>query len=160
MGRMAKLEDLQPNAALRGVLPDCPATVVGVNWLGPETLELTSKDPIGKVGNMPLHRHDEPCLTRSACRRPDWQGLPLTHNPGRSPSAHAVQTSCALPSRTPGEASRHDICHLRVFAKTVKDVNRREPFARVHSPLRHLIVDQAGGRELPWQATMNASRPN
>ncbi len=36
-----KLEDLQPNAAIRGILPDALVTVVGVQWFGSEALELT-----------------------------------------------------------------------------------------------------------------------
>ena len=36
-----KLEDLQANAAVRGVLHEGLATVVGVQWFGSEALELT-----------------------------------------------------------------------------------------------------------------------
>ncbi len=57
---MAKLEDLKPNASLRGILPDCLVTVVQVQWFGSEALELTYKDPTGKVANELLYRHDEP----------------------------------------------------------------------------------------------------
>jgi len=56
---MTKLEDLQPNAALRGVLPDCLVTVVSVQWFGTEAVELTYKTPQGKVANQLLYRHDE-----------------------------------------------------------------------------------------------------
>ena len=56
---MTKLEDLQPNAAVRGVLPDCLVTVVNVQWFGTEALELTYKTPDGKVANELLYRHDE-----------------------------------------------------------------------------------------------------
>lgn len=59
---MARLEDLQPNASLKGVLPDCLVTVVAVQWYGSEALELTYKDPTGKVSNELLYRHDEPRL--------------------------------------------------------------------------------------------------
>ena len=57
---MARLEDLQPNASLKGVVPDCLVTVVAVQWYGSEALELTYKDPTGKVANELLYRHDEP----------------------------------------------------------------------------------------------------
>ena len=57
-----KLEDLQPNAAVRGILPDCLVTVVSVQWFGSEALELTYKTPAGKVANELLYRHDEPRL--------------------------------------------------------------------------------------------------
>lgn len=57
---MTKLEDLQPNAAIRGILPDALVTVVNVQWFGSEALELTYKTPAGKVANELLYRHDEP----------------------------------------------------------------------------------------------------
>lgn len=59
---MLKLEDIQPNAAVRGILPDCLVTVVSVQWFGSEALELTYKDPVGRVANLLLYRHDEPRL--------------------------------------------------------------------------------------------------
>jgi SNF2 family DNA or RNA helicase len=59
---MTKLEDLRPNAAIRGVLPDALVTVVSVQWFGSEALELTYKTPTGKVANELLYRHDEPRL--------------------------------------------------------------------------------------------------
>ena len=59
---MSKLEELKPNAAVRGILPDALATVVSVQWFGSEALELTYKSPSGKVANELLYRHDEPRL--------------------------------------------------------------------------------------------------
>ena len=49
---MNKLEDLQPNAAVRGILPDALVTVVSVQWFGSEALELTYKTPAGKVAKL------------------------------------------------------------------------------------------------------------
>src|SRR5213593_2151092 len=57
-----KLEELQPNANVRGILPDSIVTVVSVQWFGSEALELTFKDPTGRVSNQLLYRHDEPRL--------------------------------------------------------------------------------------------------
>ena len=57
---MSRLEELQPNAAVRGILPDGLVTVVNVQWFGSEALELTYKTPAGKVANELLYRHDEP----------------------------------------------------------------------------------------------------
>ena len=57
---MTRLEDLQPQAAIRGIHPDCLVTVVSVQWFGSEALELTYKDPTGRVANELLYRHDEP----------------------------------------------------------------------------------------------------
>ena len=59
---MIRLEDLQPNASIRGILPDSLVTVVNVQWFGSEALELTYKDPGGRVANQLLYRHDEPRL--------------------------------------------------------------------------------------------------
>lgn len=57
---MSRLDELKPNAAVRGILPDALATVVSVHWFGSEALELTYKTPSGKVANELLYRHDEP----------------------------------------------------------------------------------------------------
>ena len=59
---MNRLEDLQPNAAVRGILPDALVTVVSVQWFGSEALELTYKTATGRVANELLYRHDEPRL--------------------------------------------------------------------------------------------------
>ncbi len=59
---MLQLEDLRPNASVRGILPDSLVTVVTVQWFGSEALELTYKDPGGRVANQLLYRHDEPRL--------------------------------------------------------------------------------------------------
>src|SRR6058998_611342 len=59
---MSRLEDLQTNASVRGILPDCLVTVVSVHWFGSEAMELTYKDPAGRVANVLLYRHDEPRL--------------------------------------------------------------------------------------------------
>ena len=67
---MSKLEDLQPNASVEGILPNCLVTVVSSQWFGSEVLELTYKDPGGKVANELLYRHDEPRIEVAAQGRP------------------------------------------------------------------------------------------
>ena len=57
---MAKLEQLLPSSTVRGILPDTVVSVVSVQWYGSEALELTYKDPAGRVANQLLYRHDEP----------------------------------------------------------------------------------------------------
>jgi SNF2 family DNA or RNA helicase len=57
-----KLEELQSNADVRGIIPDALVSVVNVQWFGSEALELTYKTPSGKVANELLYRHDEPRL--------------------------------------------------------------------------------------------------
>ncbi|WP_420474280.1 helicase-related protein [Noviherbaspirillum sp. ST9] len=59
---MIKLEQLQPNAAVRGILPDTLVTVVNVQWFGSEALELTYKTADGKVANQLLYRDIETSL--------------------------------------------------------------------------------------------------
>ena len=54
-----KLEDLQANAAVRGIVSDGLVTVVSVQWFGSEALELTYKTPMGKLANELLYRNDE-----------------------------------------------------------------------------------------------------
>ena len=65
-----KLEDLQANAAVRGVLADGFVTVVSVQWFGSEALELTYKTPAGKVANELLYRDDEPRIEIVEVGRP------------------------------------------------------------------------------------------
>src|SRR5262249_5632816 len=67
---MTQLERLQPNAAVRGILPDALVTVVSVQWFGSEALELTYKEPAGRVANVLLYRHDEPRLEVVEAGRP------------------------------------------------------------------------------------------
>jgi SNF2 family DNA or RNA helicase len=67
---MTKLEDLQPNAAVRGILPDSLVTVVNVQWFGSDAIELTYKDPVGRVANQLLYRHDEQRLEVIETGRP------------------------------------------------------------------------------------------
>ena len=38
---MTRLEDLQPNAAVRGILLDALVFVVSVQWFGSEAVEMT-----------------------------------------------------------------------------------------------------------------------
>jgi len=59
---LMRLEELQPNVALRGILPEALVTVVTVQWYGSEAVELTYKDAGGRVANQLLYRHDEPRL--------------------------------------------------------------------------------------------------
>ena len=67
---MSKLEDLRPNAAVRGILPDSLVTVVSVQQFGSEAVELTYKNPTGRVANQLLYRHDESALRSSGARPP------------------------------------------------------------------------------------------
>ncbi len=56
---MIRLENLQPNASVRGLVPDGLATIVSVQWFGSEAVEITYKTATGTVANELLYRDDE-----------------------------------------------------------------------------------------------------
>ena len=56
---MARLDEIKTNSSVRGVLPNAIVTVVSVQWFGTSAIELTYKDPAGKVGNELLYRDRE-----------------------------------------------------------------------------------------------------
>jgi len=56
---MSKLEDLKPNASVRGIIADSLVTVLNVNWFGSDALDLTYKTHDGKPGSELLYRDDE-----------------------------------------------------------------------------------------------------
>jgi hypothetical protein len=57
---MIETEDLRPSTSVRGILSDCLVSIVAVRWFGSEALQLTYKEPAGRVANQLLYRHDEP----------------------------------------------------------------------------------------------------
>jgi SNF2 family DNA or RNA helicase len=54
-----RLEDLTPNARIRGVIPDRTVTVVQAQWRGTSAAELTYRDDDGRVAQEILFRSDE-----------------------------------------------------------------------------------------------------
>src|SRR6266404_171073 len=105
---MSKLEQLTPNAAVRGILPDGLVTVVSVQWFGSEALELTYKTPDGKVANQLLYHPDEPRIEVVEPGRPwsfdgDGARFRLVYEANRIRLAHlfdpvlAVHTSVVDP---------------------------------------------------------------
>ena len=65
-----QLEQLQPSAVIRGILPDALVEVVRVEWFGSDALELTYKTPTGKVANEILYRDAESRLELAELGRP------------------------------------------------------------------------------------------
>jgi SNF2 family DNA or RNA helicase len=65
-----KLEDLTPDAAVRGILPNSLVSVVNVAWHGSEALTLVYRTPNGDVAQEILYRHDEPRLEMVEAGRP------------------------------------------------------------------------------------------
>ncbi len=64
------LEDLQPDASVRGILPDALVTVVSVTWHGSDALTLVYRGPSGRVADEILYRHDEARLEIVESGRP------------------------------------------------------------------------------------------
>lgn len=64
------LEDLQPGATVRGILPHALVTVVSVTWHGSDALTLVYRGPDGRVADEILYRHDEPRLEVVQAGRP------------------------------------------------------------------------------------------
>ena len=54
-----KLEELQSDAAVRGILPNGTVEVVSVQWHGSEALTLIYRPPSGGIAEEILYRHDE-----------------------------------------------------------------------------------------------------
>ena len=67
---MATLEDITPDATVKGILPDGLVTVVNVKWIGSVALELTYKDSSGRLGNELIYRDREPTLEVMEAGRP------------------------------------------------------------------------------------------
>src|SRR5690348_870517 len=65
-----KLEDLQPDAAVRGILPDASVVAVSVAWHGSDALTLIYRRADGRIGNEILYRHDESRLEVAEAGRP------------------------------------------------------------------------------------------
>src|SRR3989442_1229768 len=67
---MAKLEDLTPGAAVRGILPDSIVTVVAADWFGANAIRLTYTDAAGRPGQQLLYRDNEPTIEIAQTGRP------------------------------------------------------------------------------------------
>jgi len=132
---MSKLEELKPNAAVRGILPDALATVVSVQWFGSEALELTYKSPSGKVANELLYRHDEPRLEVVEQGRPwsfDGEGdlFRLVSEAHRIRLAHLFDPVLAV--------------HTSVLEPLPHQITAVYNVMLPRQPLRFLLADDAG----------------
>lgn len=67
---MARLEELTPGAAVRGILPDSIVTVVAADWFGANAIRLTYTDAAGKPGQQLLYRDNEPTIEIAQTGRP------------------------------------------------------------------------------------------
>ena len=132
---MARLEELLPNAVVSGLLPDRLVSVVGVRWYGSDALELTYKDPAGKVANELLYRHDEARLEIADTGRPwafdgDGHLLRLVSEAHRIRLAHLFDPLLAV------HTSLVDPLPHQITA-VYEEMLRRQP-------LRFLLADDPG----------------
>jgi hypothetical protein len=67
---MAALEDITRGATVKGILPNCLATISDVRWIGNVAIEVTYKDSSGRLGNELLYRDREPTLEIVEVGRP------------------------------------------------------------------------------------------
>jgi superfamily II DNA or RNA helicase len=105
---VAKLEEIKRDSRLRGVVAGDEIVVIDVAWHGKDVVELTYKDPAGRVGNELLFRDREPTLEvvqagRRWTFRADSSSLRLVSEARRIRLAHlfdphlAVHTSLVDP---------------------------------------------------------------
>jgi hypothetical protein len=120
---MSKLEQLTPNAAVRGILPDELVMLVNVQWFGSEATNLRTSLQTERSQNEMLYRHDEARIEVVELGRPwsfDGDGalFRLVSEAHRIHLAHlfdpvlAVHTSVVDPLPRPPE-----ICETPCFAK-------------------------------------------
>jgi SNF2 family DNA or RNA helicase len=132
---MSKLEELQINASVQGILPNSLISVVSVQWFGSEALELTYKDPAGKVANELLYRHDEPRLEVVAHGRPwsfdgDGHQFRLVSEAHRIRLAHLFDPVLAV--------------HTSVVEPLPRQITAVYESMLPRQPLRFLLADDPG----------------
>jgi superfamily II DNA or RNA helicase len=67
---MARLEDIQQGAQVKGIVPGAPVTILSVQWHGSDVLEITYLGPTGQPGNELLFRDREPAMEAIAAGAP------------------------------------------------------------------------------------------
>lgn len=132
---MSQLEDLKPNASVRGILPNGMVTVVNVQWHGSAALELTYKSPEGKVANELLYRHDEPRIEVVEQGRPwsfdgDGSLFRLVSEAQRIRLAHLFDPVLAV--------------HTSVVDPLPHQITAVYEFMLPRQPLRFLLADDPG----------------
>jgi superfamily II DNA or RNA helicase len=132
---VSKLEELNPNATVGGILPNGLASVVSVQWFGSEALELTYKTASGKVANELLYRHDEPRLEVVTQGRPwsfdgDGKQFRLVSEAHRIRLAHLFDPVLAV--------------HTSVVEPLPHQITAVYDVMLPRQPLRFLLADDPG----------------
>jgi superfamily II DNA or RNA helicase len=65
-----RLEEITPNAVLRGIVPDAMVSTINTKWHGSDCLELIYRKADGSIGQTILYRDDEPRLEIADLGRP------------------------------------------------------------------------------------------
>ena len=85
-----KLEELKTNATVRGILPDCLVTVVGVQWLGSEALAAAAIPARRRPGGGQDHHGRAPHQGADRARRPATLPRRLSRQPRRTMAGRAL----------------------------------------------------------------------
>ena len=132
---MSKLEDLKPNVAVRGILPDSLITVVNVQWHGDDVVTLTYKNPAGQLLEEVLFRDAESRIEVAEQGRPwsfdgDGELFRLVSEANRIHLAHIFDPVLAVHT-SEVEPLPHQI--TAVYEAMLE-----------HQPLRFLLADDPG----------------
>ena len=132
---MSKLEDLKPNVAVRGILPDSLITVVNVQWPGEDVVTLTYKNPAGQLLEEVLFRDAESRIEVAEQGRPwsfdgDGELFRLVSEANRIHLAHIFDPVLAVHT-SEVEPLPHQI--TAVYEAMLE-----------HQPLRFLLADDPG----------------
>ena len=139
-GSNVRLEDLKPRCVVRGVHPDSVVTVVGVQWLGSQAIELTYKTPDGAVANELIYRSDEARLELATTGRPwsfDGDGalFRLVSEAQRIRLAHLFDPVLAV--------------HTSVVEPLPHQITAVYEEMLPRQPLRFLLADDPGAQLVP-----------
>lgn len=132
---MAKLEDLTRGAFVKGVLADAQVTVVDVQWHGSAAIELTYKDPTGRLDHELLYRHDEPRLEIAAVGCP-WSFDGDGHLVRLVSEANRIRLAYLFDPHLAVHTSLVDPLPHQITAVYGEMLNRQ--------PLRFLLADDPG----------------
>ena len=132
---MSKLEDLKPDAAVRGVLPGSSVIVVTVKWHGTDVVTLTYRTPTGQLGEEILFRDSESRIEVAEQGRPwsfdgDGKLFRLVSEANRIKMAHLFDPVLAVHT-SEVEPLPHQI--TAVYESMIE-----------RQPLRFLLADDPG----------------
>ena len=132
---MARLEDLERDAIVKGILPEQQVTVVDVKWFGSDVVELIYKNDGGNLGNELIYRDSEPSLEIVTAGRPwsfDGDGALFR----LVSEAYRIQLAHLFDPRLAVHTSSVDALPHQITAVYEEMLPRQ--------PLRYLLADDPG----------------